>query len=264
MPLITSPCLVVVAQFEGHSDILLPDGGTMNAIQSVEVPGPPAILYKYFPPKRIDVLEDMQVCFSRPSAFNDTFDSRYLVPSARGAKDAIAARFRLMTQLGVLCLTEQPDNQLMWVHYAQNHAGFALGFNANASFFREDNRTFGKVVYRDGPKVLSEADLNVCFYKPEVWKYEKEWRCVRLFKSVEPRLVTIEPSLISQIILGHQMEAWQIARIVQYAKFYEMTHVQFLVSTPKFKSWTIENRPKTLSVCPSCDGSGYLMEDSKD
>jgi hypothetical protein len=231
-------------------------------VESVGAPELPAILYKYLPPERIDVLENMQLCFSPPSSFNDTFDTHYLVPKSQGLK-AIAGRLRLRTQLGVLCLTEQPDNQLMWVHYARKHTGFVVGFNANASFFRENTRTLSKVIYRSRPKVFSEADLNVCFYKPDVWNYEKEWRCVRSFQPSESRLVAIEPGLITQIVFGYQMETWQIARIVQYAKSYEMTHTQFFVSAPSHKSWTFENTPKTMSACPNCDGNGYITEDSR-
>src|SRR5258708_6058609 len=48
------------------------------------------VLYKYLPPERIDILESMELRFSRPSEFNDTFDSQYLVPRSEGSK-AIAA-----------------------------------------------------------------------------------------------------------------------------------------------------------------------------
>jgi len=41
---------------------------------------PPAILYKYFPPERIDVLENLSLRFTRPTEFNDTFDTHFLVP----------------------------------------------------------------------------------------------------------------------------------------------------------------------------------------
>jgi hypothetical protein len=42
---------------------------------------PPAVLYKYYPPERLDFFETMQVRFSSPSQMNDTFDSHFLVPS---------------------------------------------------------------------------------------------------------------------------------------------------------------------------------------
>jgi len=234
----------------------------MTAAHSVEVPKSPvpAVLYKYLPPERIDVLENMGLRFSPPSQFNDTFDTHYLVPKSQGLTGK-AARSMLKNRLGILCLTERPNNHLMWVHYASNHTGFVLGFNARASFFQENNRVLRKVVYQNAPKVLSEADASVCFYKSDEWTYEQEWRCVREFQNAEPRVVEIEPALITHIVFGYRMETWQIARIMQYANGYEMNQTQFLLSSPARSFWTFENIPKTMTVCDTCSGIGYLIKD---
>ena len=237
----------------------------MTAVESVEVPESPVpeVLYKYLPPERIDILESMELRFSRPSEFNDTFDTQYLVPRSQGPKGH-AARFRFGVGLGFSVLQRGPDNHLMWVHYARNHTGFILGFNANASFFRENDRILRKVIYRSGPRVFSDADMNACFYKSDQWKYEQEWRCVRNFQTLEPRMVGIEPGLVTQIVFGFRMEAWQIARIMQYVTAYEMNHtIEFFLSSPSRASWTIQSNRKTMSVCDNCGGNGYLMEDPK-
>jgi hypothetical protein len=202
----------------------------------------------------------MGLRFSPPSEFNDTFDSHYLVPKSQGSKGKVA-RLLLRNRLGILCLTERPDNHLMWVHYARNHTGLVLGFNARAPFFQEDNRVLRKVVYHSGPKVFAEADVSVCFYKSDQWKYEREWRCVRSFQPSEPRVVGIESALVTQIIFGSRMEACQIARIMQCATALEMVNAQFLLSSPSSRSWTFENVPKRMSVCGAYTGNGYLMED---
>jgi len=57
------------------------------------------------------------------------------------------------------------------------------------------------------------------------------------------------------------MEAWQIARIMLCKTAYEMNRTQFLLSVPSKKSWTFENRLKTMSFCDNCGGNGYLMKD---
>ena len=36
--------------------------------------------------------------------------------------------------MGVLCLTERPDNHMMWVNYARNHTGFVIGFDLASPF----------------------------------------------------------------------------------------------------------------------------------
>ncbi len=204
----------------------------MSALLSTEIPQSPVpeVLYKYYSPERISVLESMELRFTKPSEFNDTFDSHYLIPSSQGAKGKVA-RTLLRNRLGIFCLTERADNHLMWVHYAMNDTGFVLGFNARARFFQDDNRILRKVIYQKGPRVFSDADMNVCFYKSDEWKYEREWRCVRSFEVSESRAVGIEPDLISHIIFGSRMEAWQIARIMR------------------------------MELCPNCEGNGYLMHD---
>jgi hypothetical protein len=235
----------------------------MSITQSLRIPQSPIpeVLYKYCPPERIDILEGMQIRFSSPSQFNDTFDSHYLVPTSQGAKGK-TARTLLRNRLGILSLTERRDNHLMWVHYARNHTGFVLGFDARASFFQEDDHVLRKVIYEPGPRVHSEADVNVCFYKSNEWEYEQEWRCVRSFQSSESRMIDIDPSLITQTIFGSRMESWQIARILVFAQALEaIAHTQFFVSTPSRSSWTMETHSKTMSLCTHCDGSGYLMQD---
>lgn len=220
----------------------------------------PSVLYKYLAPERIDSLENGQVRFSRPTEFNDTFDADYLVPISQGQK-AKHARTRLRSSLGILCLTERPDDHLMWVHYARNHTGFVLGFDTNASFFREEGRILDKVKYRKGPKVFAAADVGVCFYKSNEWKYEKEWRCVRKFDDQESRLVAFDLLIIRQVIFGSKMDPWQIARIMYLGAIFEVANTQFLFSKPSRTSWTFENKLKKMSLCDKCDGYGYLVEE---
>jgi Protein of unknown function (DUF2971) len=244
---------------------MFPRSDELKKVPSDDVanPDPPEVLYKYLPPDRISLLENMEVHFSRPSQFNDTFDTHYLVPISKGS-GAKAYRLLLRNRLGILCLTERSNDHLMWVHYAQNHTGFVLGFDARAPFFREKARVLRQVVYQRGPRVFAEADLNVCFYKSDVWKHEREWRCVRQFDSSESRVVAIGPSLITHVILGAKMEEWQVARIVLWATAHEMmAHTKFLISTPANNSWTFENKPRTMAICEHCGGAGYLTDGPK-
>src|SRR5712691_1473820 len=237
----------------------------MSASLSIRVPKTPIpeVLYKYYPPERIEIFETMQVRFSSPPELNDAFDSHYLVPNVQGAKGRTARRV-WRSKIGILSLTERPDNHLMWVHYARNHSGFVLGFDARAAFFEENSRVLRKVVYQKGPNVLSEADIDVCFNKADDWEYEQEWRCVRLFEHSESRMIDIEPNLVAQIIFGSRMEPWQLTKIVWCATQLEMIpRVRFLRSLPSKTSWTMENQPQALSLCPHCDGDGVVWTEQQ-
>ena len=179
----------------------------------------------------------MELRFSRPSEFNDTFDTHYLVPRDQSTKRSLE-RVRLRAKLGILCLTEQSNNHLMWVNYARNHTGFVLGFDANAPFFTEEGRRLGYVEYRRLPDVVEVGGVDACFRKSDVWKYEQEWLCVREFKKSEPRNVCVDPAVILEIIFGFHMEAWQIARILSATTAYEMDPT-FMMSNASKKSLDI-------------------------
>jgi hypothetical protein len=222
---------------------------------------PPATLYKYFPPERIDILEDRALRFTSPTEFNDTFDTHFLLPKDH-SNQGVIARYRLKTKLGILCLTERPDDHLMWVHYAKNHTGFVLGFNSAAPFFAENSRTLGKVIYQDHPSVLRDPNFDACFHKSNVWSHEREWRCARQFEASESRMANVPDNLITEIVFGAKIQPFHIAQIMMYVTAYEMTNISFFLSVPAHASWTYENRPKDMAMCTHCEGNGYLMKDA--
>jgi len=89
---------------------------------------------------------------------------------------------------GILSLSEVADNVLMWSHYAADHTGFVLGFDATNPHFDErkseadDLRHLRPVVYADdrpkGP--MNEWDgIKLFWVKSKKWEYECEWRIVR-------------------------------------------------------------------------------------
>lgn len=97
--------------------------------------------------------------------------------------------------LRVFCLAEEPLLTLMWGHYAEQHAGVALGFHAGSlqswlqrplyrvrysrtppeviepdAFIRDTTFGTGEHVFRD------DLALALTHVKSEEWAYEKEWR----------------------------------------------------------------------------------------
>lgn len=125
-------------------------------------------LYKYMPIHnseyigRIGAILSGRVYFSSPAYFNDPFEmSALLAPMGRSAFEGKLARsgffaaspsqkravhrryleaFNAKTSpalsadwidaLGVLCLTTEKNNLLMWAHYAANHSGVCIGFDS--------------------------------------------------------------------------------------------------------------------------------------
>lgn len=101
--------------------------------------------------------------------------------------DKISANFLEMlgTQVGILSLSEDPYNRVMWGHYSDSSRGFVIGFDERHPWFNQ-KRTENdelchvrKVTYvrEDCPKYFSElTGQDVAYSKLDVWRYEKEWR----------------------------------------------------------------------------------------
>lgn len=93
-------------------------------------------IYKYYPCNKysFNVLKDNQLFFSRPSNFNDPFDSSgLLVKPYKKFCDSIGLENidEIFEKQGICCFTksDKPDNKHFWSLYAGNYSGFALEFD---------------------------------------------------------------------------------------------------------------------------------------
>ncbi|QKE63986.1 DUF2971 domain-containing protein [Aquipseudomonas campi] len=139
-----------------------------------------------------------KIYFPTPSKFNDPFElsakvnifsSPLLTHLNTREKEEVQRVFRLRTpdavseewreKIGILCLTEDPLNILMWSHYAQNHTGICIGFDTGELPFSSAMQ----INYREErPKAEFDSDAlieHVLLTKSQHWKYEKEWRVLK-------------------------------------------------------------------------------------
>lgn len=124
--------------------------------------------------------------------------------------DAFDTFQREVTEYGVLSLTENCENILMWSHYADNHKGFCLEFERGEDNDLGDYRKTKQVTYSrhcpiiDVNKVVSNDNpkgefLKMLFTKSEEWRYEQEWRiCYSKGNSLMDY-----PGPLKAIIFGH-------------------------------------------------------------
>jgi len=181
-------------------------------------------LYKYFPLQSEEHLARLErvfqgwIYFSSPIHFNDPFEMSPLLsaPSREDFEEIVdqvgipldqftrSARERVfrdvstqiesraqpaitkewMQSLGVLCLTLNANDLLMWAHYASNHSGVCLGFDSAAAPFQsarpvkyEEHRPRVRAV--DFSRNEDELIEKVLFTKSPHWVYESEWRCIK-------------------------------------------------------------------------------------
>ena len=116
-----------------------------------------------------------------------------------------------VNKFGVISLSEDCLNILMWSHYADNHKGVCIEFiTENMPFCRAS-----AVKYQIDRPVFRPLNLDrISFIEPtllrkaDIWRYEKEWRCFRINEG--PGETSFQPSAIKSVILGaaaeHQFE----------------------------------------------------------
>jgi hypothetical protein len=131
---------------------------------------------------------------------------------------------RLPSMLGVLCLSRNGNEALMWSHYADSHKGVVIEFDDSHSAFnrrRSPGDEFGclrSVVYsKDRPELNMQAvDDDTVFQvfaltKAEQWRYEEEvrliWPLQFADKTIEVAggsiaLLTCDPSAVKSVTFG--------------------------------------------------------------
>jgi hypothetical protein len=97
---------------------------------------------------------------------------------------------RLSDSFGILTLSADPKNILMWGHYAEKHTGICVGFESTHSFFTGPSEEVFRIRHVDYENerhktTLGSAegdDLKIFFRKSSVWFYENEYRVIRPLK----------------------------------------------------------------------------------
>jgi len=111
-------------------------------------------------------------------------------------------------EIGILCLTEDPLNMLMWGHYAGAHTGLCLEFSVSHT-----EPFFGRaqpVVYStkrgsfDPDREPGENAAAAILRKSIDWMYEGEWRIVEPY--ARPAHYTFPSDKLTGLILGYRME----------------------------------------------------------
>jgi len=116
----------------------------------------------------------------------------------------------------IFSLSRRWDNMSMWAKYAACHRGYCLEF-ANAGLFAAQFTR--EVEYVDVVTVnpSDESELGKFYFrKKRDWSTEEEVRVLSP-RDVDPR-VTIDPALLTRIILGKDMMGTLRAQIVRWAQ----------------------------------------------
>jgi hypothetical protein len=218
-------------------------------------------LFKYMSASRLmAMLKQPSIRFTQPSALNDpfechlTFDRKALLADYRKSRrnhepgislerldqavamaedqlviDALLHYRERRNSLGILSLSEDPLQLLMWAHYADEHRGAAveLDITHNSLLSRSD----GGDKYSDIRKVeytqqkisglpWPETIVRVLSTKSTDWSYEREWRLIRTLNLTRVaadgvHVVDFDLSAIRTIYLGAHFDAQNLGDIVK-------------------------------------------------
>lgn len=178
----------------------------------------PKSLYKYTKINK-NFFKNYCLRITPNSDLNDPFE---VIPLKDNLGSVMSAEIideyeEIIKRYGILSLTEDFHNYLMWAHYADNHKGIVIEINTEfnnfitrktGNFYDRDifDSELNRVVYskfRGYPidkntvfngQVIRDV-LNFYFFlKSEEWLYEKEHRLVLPFETADSAIVTPEKS----------------------------------------------------------------------
>ena len=192
------------------------------------------IVYKYMSLAGLDAcLTNRTIRFTKPLYFNDPFDC---AASAGDTAQGLNVRpvgstnadrlFCIRNAMGVLSLTRNPLNPLMWAHYGLNHTGGVIAIDTEAAGLEctETNiitASTGNIIYTtvrpsvDGDLLPYHDDISaqhdrlmlerLFLYKSLHWSYEEEIRVARpvdYTPQVRFQDFDIPASAITEVFLG--------------------------------------------------------------
>lgn len=174
--------------------------------------------------------------------------------------------------IGILCLTESPDNLLMWAHYADSHRGFVVEFDENSPFFdrrvtpEDELHHLRKVSYSTMRPSLTLADVedfSSFMTKGVDWEYEAEWRMIMPLEAASKinkagkqvvHLYEFPADAMTSVILGCRMNAEkkeEIRKILANSLHFE--HVRCVEAEIDNEHYRIRVPYATASTVPQRD-----------
>ena len=185
------------------------------------------------------------------------FDSDY-----RKLKSSTRAFENWNANVGILSLSAEEKNLLMWAHYADSHRGLLIEFDPKHVFFNQPVATpqegefdFGiltRVIYlQTRPKMHVEKTspfetLPMLKTKSIEWEKEKEWRVYQYLEKRDEQtaignevvfLFKLPPECVKRVVVGCNMDYQKRKRIVNVVK-----------ANPKFKGVKIEESVLNLDL----------------
>jgi hypothetical protein len=199
----------------------------------------PRYLYRYTSFKYLEsIFAHNTLYFCSPNNINDPFDCKTSfsppVPdeeSEETSRDWEKIVREYSSRCGILCLSEVPDDILMWSHYGDKHQGVVLRFDGKgisemgycSNIEYDENLVDYKQFLSNYPHNRKELYRLFMFRKSLHWKYESEWRIFH-----EPAgFVPFSPKMLTGLILGCEMNESNRKIVKEYRRRYNLNMAMF-------------------------------------
>jgi hypothetical protein len=186
-------------------------------------------------------IECLEPDLAKRKAMLEIFDSN----SARVREICIDARNSAVNSRGILSLSKNNSNILMWSHYASNHTGIVLGYDmlVDPEFFITPHNVSYTDIYdelnffRDRNETIRK-NLST---KSQHWAYEEEIRIIK----PESRAWRFKPESLREIVFGCKAEKSNIGRFMSCCRECGFAHVKFYQAEMKHGQFALSLNPIT-------------------
>lgn len=156
-------------------------------------------------------------------------------------------------EFGIICLSSDYKNCLMWSHYAESHRGFCIEYDFSKGI--ENDQLIFPVIYSNKRpsipwKLVKESErgeknnimegqklysfMKMLVTKSEEWKYEKEWRII-IPTSTDSRSIDVRIPKISCIYLGALCSEQNKKKVIQIARKLGVPVQQMVLDLSEYK-----------------------------
>lgn len=132
---------------------------------------------------------------------NDPMEGRYLYSQSGGSIDEDMRRLLKgeKEKIRICSLSRDPNNELMWSHYAEGHKGVAIGLEVDRSMYEVRPIKYDGLHQVGLHNFHIGSAIDVLSHKLDVWRYEEE---ERVFVRNNKQYVYVN---VKQVICGSRM-----------------------------------------------------------
>lgn len=173
------------------------------------------IYYKYRTTKNfknfVDIILNNRLYAAKYVDLNDPMEGLYYYPNGR-LNNKIRNKIKgEKQQLNICSLTKDPNNLLMWSHYADGHRGLVIGVKIN-----DIKNPIEEIDYIDNLILIENYEnmiaQKILTKKLKAWEYEKE---VRVFSTNNKSYIDVK---IEELIIGKKMDKTESDLIFKLVK----------------------------------------------